>query len=94
MPWRPRTRPSSSSARGYDAQHERLTAAAIAAEPWCHTLPVCPWPDAGTPSNPLQGDHPLSLAECGGDWDRWRGQRRVPLCRRCNLAKEAASRWT
>lgn len=78
---------ASAHARGYDRQHQVATAQAIAAEPWCHRAGGCPYDDAGTPANPLTGDHPLTLAQCGGDKARWEAQERVPLCRRCNTSK-------
>lgn len=62
----------------YNRQHAKRARAAIAAEPWCHTPGGCPHPDAGTPANPLQGDHsdprdPMSPIR--------------PLCRRCNVTR-------
>jgi len=59
---------------GYRARR----AAVIEAEPWCHTAPVCPYPDSGTPANPLTADHSVPLAQGGGS------SQLVPLCRRCN----------
>ena len=61
----------------YNRQHSKRAKAAIAAEPWCHSDP-CPYPDAGTPANPLTGDHsepddPQSPL--------------VPRCRACNSAR-------
>jgi hypothetical protein len=32
-------------------------AKAIEAEPWCHHPGGCCYPDAGTPANPLSGEH-------------------------------------
>lgn len=78
-----RQRPSAHQ-RGYGADHQAATAQAIAAEPWCHTTGGCPWPDAGTPANPLTGGHPHPLATYGGDIERWNAQRRIPQCHRCN----------
>jgi hypothetical protein len=94
MPTRPRSprRRPGAQARGYDREHQQRTADAIAAEPWCHTQPCCPFPDAGTRANPLTGDHPLTLAQCGGDVEAWKAQKRVPLCRRCNSSKQARTR--
>lgn len=62
----------------YNRQHSKRAKATIAAEPWCHTQPRCPYPDAGSKANPLTGDHtdpdnPASPL--------------VPLCRRCNSAR-------
>lgn len=62
----------------YNRQHAKRAKAAIAAEPWCHADGGCPHPDAGTPANPLTGDHadpqePMSALR--------------PLCRRCNSAR-------
>ena len=87
MPTRPSRRPGGAHAQGYDRQHQALTAAAIAREPWCHRSGGCPYDDAGTPANPLTGDHPLTLAQCGGDVQRWKAQPRIPMCRRCNTSK-------
>jgi hypothetical protein len=87
MPYRPTSRPSSSTGQGYDTQHRRLTAAAIAAEPWCHTPGGCPYPDANTPANPLVGGHPKTLAQFGGNRQAWAAQPRIPQCHRCNSGR-------
>lgn len=76
----------SSTARGYGAQHRRLTADAIKSEPWCHSLD-CPYPDAGTQANPLTGGHRYSLAELNGNQAEWDAQPRIPQCKRCNVGK-------
>lgn len=83
----PATPRRSAHARGYGADHARQTARAIEAEPWCHTPAGCPYPDAGTASNPLTGGHPLPLADFGFDVIAWGQQPRVPQCRRCNSGK-------
>jgi len=67
---------------GYRSRHRT----AIEAEPWCHN-PRCPYPDAGTPSNPLQADHPLAIANGGSPL-----QALVPLCRSCHGAKSRSDR--
>lgn len=77
------SRPSA-HARGYGRHHQAATAAAIEAEPWCHTLGGCPHPDAGTHRNPLTGGHPRTLEQCGGDRQAWNAQPRIPQCSRCN----------
>jgi hypothetical protein len=77
----------SASARGYGRDHQRRTAVAIAAQPWCHTVPACPYDDAGTDTNPLTGGHPLPLSAFNGDKDAWGAQARIPQCRRCNVGK-------
>jgi hypothetical protein len=59
-------------------------AQAVADEPWCHRVGGCPYPDAGTPANPLTGDHAVAL-RAGGD----PRQAPIVLCRRCNSAKGA-----
>ena len=87
MPSRPGRRPPGAYAQGYDRQHQRLTAEAIAREPWCHRNGGCPYADAGTKTNPLTGEHPRSLAQLGGDMQAWKNQPRIPLCRRCNTSK-------
>jgi hypothetical protein len=74
----------SANARGYGRAHQRATADAIEAEPWCHTLGGCPWPDSATPANPLTGGHPRMLADLGGDRAAWAAQPRIPQCSRCN----------
>lgn len=86
-------RPTGSAhARGYGRAHQRRTADAIAAEPWCHTAGGCPFPDGGTSTNPLTGGHPLTLAECDEDWDRWTAQAIIPQCHRCNSGHHPVSR--
>lgn len=77
----------SAHARGYDADHRAATAAAIAAEPWCHTPGGCPFPDAGTSANPLTGGHPHPLAHYDGDTAAWAAQPRIPQCHRCNSGR-------
>ena len=72
----------SPSRRGYGPDWQRRSRAAIQAEPWCHNPNGCPHRDAGTPANPLTGDHPIPLAAGGSTT-----QDPVPLCRRCNSAK-------
>lgn len=74
---RRRANPTLRYGPGYRARHR----AAILAEPWCHN-PGCPFPDAGTPSNPLQADHPWPIALGGSPL-----QELVPLCRSCNARK-------
>lgn len=80
-------RRGSASARGYGRAHRQATATAMTAEPWCHTAGGCPYPDTGTPTNPLTGGHPYTLADCGGDMTVWSAQVRVPQCQRCNSGK-------
>jgi hypothetical protein len=80
-----RTR-ASAHERGYDNDHRRRTAAAIKAEPWCHSVD-CPYDDVGSTSNPLTGAHPLPLRDFNGNKDAWGRQPRVPQCRRCNVGK-------
>jgi hypothetical protein len=75
-----RARRPGSTARygqGYGDRHK----ATVQAEPWCHTEPRCPYPDSGTPANPLTADHsePVSL---GG-----RASRLVVRCLRCNSSR-------
>ena len=43
------------SRRGYGRAHRAEGDEAIAREPWCHGTPAgpCPYPDTGTPTNPL-----------------------------------------
>lgn len=81
------TRPRRSRAGHYDHHHQQLTAAAITAEPWCHTLGGCPFPHSATPTNPLTGGHPRTLVEMGGDIDAWKAQPRVAQCRACNSSR-------
>jgi hypothetical protein len=71
----------------YGRRHRASTAAAVLAEPWCHTSGGCPFTDAGTARNPLTGGHPLTLAEMGGDRAAWQAQPRVPQCHRCNVSR-------
>lgn len=87
MPTRPRRPRPSAARRGYHHQHRAATAAAIRAEPWCHTTGGCPEPDAGTDANPLTGGHPLTLAQLDGDRSAFDAQQRVPQCHRCNSAR-------
>jgi hypothetical protein len=54
----------------------------LRAEPWCHN-PACPYPDAGTPANPLTADHTVPVVFGGA------GSPLVPVCRRCNSARGA-----
>ena len=68
--------------RGYDAGYRQERARVLAAEPWCHSTP-CPYPDAGTPANPLTADHVVPLARGGY------GSPLTVLCRSCNSAKGA-----
>jgi 5-methylcytosine-specific restriction endonuclease McrA len=75
-----RARRSSSYARGYDATYRRERARVIAAEPWCHANP-CPYPDAGTPANPLTGEHQVPLSRGGY------GSPLTVLCRSCNSSR-------
>jgi hypothetical protein len=72
---------------GYDQDHRARTAAAIRAEPWCHTRGGCPYPDAGADANPLTGGHPRTLVELGGDTTAWAAQPRIPQCLRCNSSR-------
>lgn len=74
----------SATARGYGATHRKATAAAVAAEPWCHTAGGCPWPDSATATNPLTGGHPLTIDDLHGDRQAWATQQVVPQCHRCN----------
>lgn len=67
--------------RGYDAAYRRERDRVIAAEPWCHTQPGCPYPDAGSRANPLTGGHTVPLSRNGY------GSPLVPLCRSCNSAQ-------
>lgn len=57
--------------------------AVLEAEPWCHTQPECPYPDRGTPANPLTADHVTPIAAGGGP------DQLTVLCRRCNSSKGA-----
>jgi len=77
----------SAHARGYNTRHRQATQQAIDAEPWCHTPNGCPYPDAGSPSNPLTGGHPRPLSAYGGDREAWEAQPRIPQCHRCNSGK-------
>lgn len=86
MPYRPGGRRPGAHALGYDLAHQRATASAIAAEPWCHTWPTCPHGDAGTAANPLQGGHPKLRSECRSE-EEWRTQVVVPQCRSCNAGR-------
>jgi hypothetical protein len=65
----------------YYPGYRRDRQALVAAEPWCHTQPRCPYPDAGTPANRLTEDHVIAFSRGGAD-----GPRTV-LCLRCNSAK-------
>jgi hypothetical protein len=47
------------------------------AEPWCHTEPHCPYPDAGSRANPLTTDH----VDLG-----------LVICARCNASKQHVDR--
>lgn len=76
-------RRGTSTQRGYDADYRRRRAAVIAAEPWCHTEPSCPYADSGTSANPLTADHVLPVSKGG------RHGPLVPLCKRCNSGKGA-----
>lgn len=67
--------------RGYGAAHRKRAREAIDAEPWCHTLPACPYSDAGTPDNPLTADHVIPVKRGG-----LHGPLTV-LCLRCNSGK-------
>lgn len=82
----PASRPyrGSSTAQGYGAQHRAQTEQAINAEPWCHTIGGCPYPDSGTETNRLTGGHPFTVAEMGGDRLAWSRQARIAQCMRCN----------
>lgn len=75
--------------RGYGSAWQRLSSAAIAAEPWCHNL-SCPYDDVGSVSNPLTGEH-LDALGLGGP-RRPDPTRISVLCRRCNSAGAAAIR--
>lgn len=75
-------------ARGRNAVYESpvyraARRAALEAEPWCHTQPVCPYPDRGTPANPLSADHVVPVSAGGRD------DQLTVLCRRCNSSKGA-----
>ena len=74
---RERTRRPPTAARGYDAPWQAFSRGQRDAEPWCHTVPRCPYPDSGMDANPLTVDH----ATLG-----------LVLCRRCNSAKQHADR--
>lgn len=63
----------------YGGAWQRISKRAIAAEPWCHTTPTCPHPDAGTPANPLTCDHIKARSLSAGV---------TVLCRRCNSSKQ------
>jgi hypothetical protein len=65
------------SQRGYGHTHRQRKAEAIAAEPWCHATP-CPYPDAGSPANPLSLEH-LDPTDRFGPV--------TVLCHRCNSAR-------
>ena len=75
--------------RGYDATHGALRRAMLDAEPWCHRAEVdgaaCPYPDAGSPRNPLTLHHVVPLATGIAD------ARRAVLCRRCNSSLGSAA---
>ena len=70
------------------AAYQRARRDAIAAEPWCHRAELdfgmgkqaCPHPDAGTPANPLTGDHVVPRRLGGSD-------ELVVLCLRCNAER-------
>ena len=66
-----------------DQIYRQARRAALDAEPWCHTAPSCPYPDRGTPANPLTADHIVPLA-WGGRNVRSNMQ---TMCRACNSAK-------
>ena len=76
-------RRGSSHDRGYDASWARLSKAARAAEPWCHTEGGCPYPDSGVPPNDLVADHRIPGSLDGGV---------EVLCRRCNSRRGGARR--
>ena len=67
----------------YGPGWDKRRAETIAAEPWCHTYPHCPYPDAGSAANPLTADHSLALVAGGSDSPL------VTRCRRCNSGKGA-----
>lgn len=79
----------SSTERGYDADWRRMVAALIAAEPWCHRPGGCQFPsDAGTPSNPLSGQHIRARID-GGTNDPVNAE---PWCLKDNSADSASHR--
>lgn len=67
----------------YIGPYRQARQAVLEAEPWCHTEPECPYPDRGTPMNPLTADHVVPIAD-GGSYDQL-----TVLCRRCNSSKGA-----
>jgi hypothetical protein len=71
-----------------DPEYLRRRAAAIAAEPWCHSEELiggpCPYPDCGDPAaNPLTADHSIAVARGGADSEL------LVVCRRLNTSKGA-----
>jgi 5-methylcytosine-specific restriction endonuclease McrA len=64
-----------------DPDYLRRRDEAIRAQPWCHNPEGCPYPDAGTPANPLTADHTIPLAAGGAH------SRLEPWCKRCNSGK-------
>lgn len=77
LEWERRRRPSTVE-RGYDAAWQRYSRERIAEIGYCQAQP-CPYPDCGTPVNPLTVDH----ATYG-----------LVLCRRSNSAKQHRDRAT
>ena len=87
MPKRPRNKRPSSHARGYTAAAAKHVKEAIRREPWCHTVD-CPYPDAGTETNQLCGDHIDPQAVYGRqEFSHW--TQVLVLCKRCNSSKGA-----
>lgn len=81
--------PDHQGAAGYGPQHRARTAAAVRAEPWCHTSGGCPFPDSGSLANPLTGGHPLPLTAFAGDRDAWHAQARLAQCLKCNSSRRS-----
>jgi 5-methylcytosine-specific restriction endonuclease McrA len=70
--------------RGYGPDYRKRRLEAISAEPWCHRVGGCRYPeDAGTLRNPLTADHIVPVKYGGRD-----GPLTV-LCKRDNASRGA-----
>lgn len=86
MPWRPARHRGSTHQRGLGQHWRRIRNHAVILEPWCHNS-HCPHHDAGTPANPLTGEHRIPRRD-GGELS---ARNTTVLCLRCNSAQQTGA---
>lgn len=82
MPWRPARHRGSPHQRGLGQHWRTIRNLAVLLEPWCHNS-RCARTDAGTPANPLTGEHRIPRRD-GGTASPTNV---TVLCRSCNSAQ-------